>query len=345
MADVIVLDSDEDGAAGVADATPPTRSLWRPRYVMEKKARMKAETQAARLQATNDKLRQEAAGTQAELESTKADVRSLQSATDVLDTELAQSTASARELAQKLQAEQAEVARLKAAHDIAMAENERLGQELAIATGAYAQLQKERAVRMEALAQVTEVARGLCATAALAQACLDAAREERQQTPLHQKLGQHRSSLIPGCEFISPPASPREKGTAEGGNVPAAAKNRPRSSIAISAPGASAFKLDGPGGAVATTQSSKAATSEALYFDTRYVFQKGKPGKGTDGELQSSALEASDDFTLRPKICTVLCPVHCKALTFLGTVSVRLSVQQLAVRRCACRQPDHCCRL
>ena len=103
---------------------------------------MKAETQAARLQATNDKLRQEAAGTQAELESTKADVRSLQSATDVLDTELAQSTASARELAQKLQAEQAEVARLKAAHDIAMAENERLGQELAIATGAYAQLQK-----------------------------------------------------------------------------------------------------------------------------------------------------------------------------------------------------------
>ena len=338
MADVIVLDSDED-------ATPPTRSLWRPRYVMEKKARMKAETQAARLQATNDKLRQEAAGTQAELESTKADVRSLQSATDVLDTELAQSTASARELAQKLQAEQAEVARLKAAHDIAMAENERLGQELAIATGAYAQLQKERAVRMEALAQVTEVARGLCATAALAQVCLDAAREERQQTPLHQKLGQHRSSLIPGCEFISPPASPREKGTAEGGNVPAAAKNRPRSSIAISAPGASAFKLDGPGGAVATTQSSKAATSEALYFDTRYVFQKGKPGKGTDGELQSSALEASDDFTLRPKICTVLCPVHCKALTFLGTVSVRLSVQQLAVRRCACRQPDHCCRL
>jgi hypothetical protein len=295
-----VLDADDDG--GVGNGTPPP-TFWRPRYLREKEARKKAEAQTVRLQAENSQVRREAACMQTELQSTKAAMRRLQSAKDVLETELAQLTASAQEIAHKWQAEQEVVARLKEETDITMAETKRLGQELAIAMGANAQLQKERAVRMEALAQVTAVARGLRAAAGLAQACLDAARDERQMPP-HHKLGQHGSSLIAGCEFISPPASPREKGTAEGANFPAAAMNRSRSPTMISAPGASAFNRDRPGDAVGTAESSKAATREALYFSTPYVFQRGKPGKGTDGEPQLSALEASicDDFALQPTI-------------------------------------------
>jgi hypothetical protein len=144
----------------------------------EKRARETAEAQTTQLHISNDQLRTEAAREKRatetaeaqlqklsnELESTKATVRELQSATDALREELT--------LAATAQGKQEK-------KGTAMAQRERLGPEVAIAAGTSTQLQKVRAVMMEVQAQVT----AMDAVEAFTQASLDASRG-KVQTPV-----------------------------------------------------------------------------------------------------------------------------------------------------------------
>jgi hypothetical protein len=261
----------------------------------EKRARETAEAQTTQLQNANVKLRVEAAHEKRaretaeeqlqklsdELESTKATVRELQSATDALREELTLSA----------------TAQGKQEKDTAMAERKRLGPELAIAAGTSTQLQKERAVMMEVQAQVTAID----AVEAFTQASLDPSREERCTLQyLYQNLGEHRdrategssnnaaskTSLLLGCQWVSPATSPRQKddGLGLGENLPATAMSPTLAISAQSAPGARAFKVGGPGNVVAVSQSQEATTIEPLHFDVPYMFQRGKLGKGDEGK-------------------------------------------------------------
>jgi hypothetical protein len=180
----------------------------------------------------------------------------------------------------------AATAQAKQEKDIAMAEHERLAQELASA--ADTQLQKEQAVMMEVQAQVTAID----AVAAFTQASLDAPREERC-TFQYRQLGQHRDhategssdsaaskeSLLPGCDWMSD-----DDGFGVRENLPAAAMSPTLAIRTPHAPGARAFKVDGPGNVVAVSQFQEATTIEPLHFDVPYMFQRGKLGKGDEGK-------------------------------------------------------------
>ena len=262
----------------------------------EKRARETAEAQTTQLHISNDQLRTEAAREKRaretaeaqlqklsnELESTKATVRELQSAIDALREELT--------LAATAQGKQEK-------KGTAMAQRERLGPEVAIAAGTSTQLQKERAVMMEVQAQVTAID----AVEAFTQASLDPSREERCTLQyLYQNLGEHRdrategssnnaasnTSLLPGCQWVSPATSPRQKddGLGLGENLPATAMSPTLAISAQSAPGARAFKVGGPGNVVAVSQSQEATTIEPLHFDVPYMFQRGKLGKSDEGK-------------------------------------------------------------
>ena len=261
---------------------------------IEKRARETAEAHTTKLQSHIDQLRTEAAREKRaretaeaqlqklsnELESTKATVRELQSAIDALREELT--------LAATAQGKQEK-------KGTAMAQRERLGPEVAIAAGTSTQLQKVRAVMMEVQAQVTAID----AVEAFTQASLDASRGERCKLQ-YQHLGQHRdrategssdsaastTSLLPGCQWVSPPASPRQKddGLGVGENLPVAAMSPTPAISTQSAPGARAFKVGGPGNVVAVSQSQEATTIEPLHFDVPYMFQRGKLGKSDEGK-------------------------------------------------------------
>ena len=313
MAEVIVVSDEEDG---ILDA----RTLWRPKYLAEKQARKTAEAQTTQLQTQYVQLRAEAAREKLARETAEAQTTQLQTAHDQLRTEAARENL-ARETAEaqttQLQTELVQLreeltlaatAQAKQEKDIAMA-HERLAQELAIAAGT--QLQKEQAVMMEVQAQGQQrlCRKGYAVTAiddvaAFTQASLDAPREERCTFQFRQ-LGQHRdrategssdsaaskASLLPGCDWMSdddkwsPPASPRQKddGLGVGENLPAAAMSPTLAISTPHAPGARAFKVDGPGNVVADSQFQEATTIE-LHFDAPYMFQRGKLGKGDEGK-------------------------------------------------------------